>query len=153
MEKYDILIGCDPDCKKSGVALYEKLHGKYEAKTLSFFELLSFLEFYKSKAFHYETGMLVIIEAGWLNKSNWHVNKNQSNAVSGLIGNKTGLNHQTGILIEQMCQYLNIEYRLVRPTTAKWNLTTCKNITHVDMKHIPSESKQDCVDALKLIWH
>ena len=150
MEKYDILIGIDPDSKKSGVAIYLSLTKEYFIKTVSFFELYEILSTQKESVFN---KILVILEAGWLNKSNWHVNKNQSNAVSGLIGNKTGLNHQTGILIEQMCQYLNIEYRLVRPTTQKWTLTTCKNITHVNMKYIPSESKQDCVDALKLIWH
>ena len=31
-------------------------------------------------------------------------------------------------------------------------ICTNKN-THVDMKHIPSDKRQDCVDVLKLIWH
>lgn len=149
MEKYDILIGIDPDSKKSGVAIYVKQTGDYQLFNFTFFDLFECLVFHAS---NYEN-VLVKLESGWLNKSNWHVNKNQSNAVSGIIGKKTGLNHQTGILIEQMCQYINIEYRLVKPTTAKWTLTTCKNITHVDMKHIPSDKRQDCVDALKLIWH
>ena len=149
MEKYDILIGIDPDSKKSGVGIYYKRADSYISFVASFFELFDIIQIQKESS----DNILIVLEAGWLNKSNWHVNKNQSNAVSGTIGNKTGLNHQTGILIEQMCQYLNIEYRLARPTTQKWTLTTCKNITRVDMKHIPSESKQDCVDALKLIWH
>jgi hypothetical protein len=147
IQKYDNIFGIDPDSKKSGIAFYQKLTGKYQVDIGKFFEIFKTLNSYKTQ------NTLVIIEAGWLNKSNWHVNKSQSNAVSGLIGNKTGLNHQTGILIEQMCQYLNVEYKLVRPTTSKWNAETCKNLTKVEMKHIPTESKQDCRDALKLIFH
>jgi len=109
-----VYIGIDPDTKKNGVALWDKLTKKLELKSLSFFELYDELSILNAI-----TPVKVKLEAGWLNrKSNWHDEKS-GYGIASRIGAKTGANHETGKKIEEMLQYLNIPYDLVVPKSSK----------------------------------
>lgn len=140
--KNNIFIGIDPDVEKNGVAYYESLTKKLELSNLSFFELLDYLEFVAS-----QDKPMVVIEAGWLNKSNWHAKKNGSSALNAKIGSRTGANHETGKKIVEMCEYLELPYKLVKPTKTKVNAETFKNIT----KTI-GRTNQEVRDAAMMIW-
>ena len=128
-----IKIGIDPDSEKSGVAI--AVNGKIiELKTMRFSDLVYFLNEKK------EIIGLVVVEAGWLNKSNWHVHPGATIREAASIGNDIGRNHQTGILIVEMCEALNIRCRLSRPqkmNTVKNNAALFNKITGWDRKSNP----------------
>lgn len=139
-----ILIGIDPDTDKSGVAY--KNGDELELMNLKFFDLLEFFEKVQREKNRLEK-LLVVVEAGWLNKSNWHTQKKGSAALNAKIGNNTGRNHETAKKIVEMLEYLGIQYKTVRPTTAKINSKLFCNITGV------KKSNQEVRDATMLIWN
>jgi hypothetical protein len=130
-------IGIDPDAHLSGVAWYED--GVLQLNNLSFFDLFDHLQ----KAMGLSE---VVIEAGWLNKSNWHAKKGQSISVVAEIGERTGANHETGRKIVEMCDYLGLYYKLVRPTRSKLNSVQFCALTGI------KRSNQEQRDAAMLIF-
>jgi hypothetical protein len=137
-----ILIGIDPDTKVSGYAWYNKETKKLELDNLSFFQLFDELQFIQEAN---AADIKVILEAGWLNKGNWHTS-GSSKTASTAIGNKTGANHETGRKIEEMLIYLGIPYELRKPTNAKVDSKYFKKLTGIE------KSNQDQRDAGMLIW-
>lgn len=132
------VIGIDPDVDKNGVALIE---GETNAiALLTFWELYEFLKNYKKSS-------LIYIEAGWLNKGNWHLHRKMSLSVAAEVGRRTGLNHATGIMIEQMCIYLKLPYKLIRPTKSKTAPALFEKLTG----HKVKKKDQEMIDAMMLI--
>lgn len=134
-----ILIGIDPDVDKNGVAycVNGKLHF---LRNLSFFQLFDYLKINK------DVVEKVVIEAGWLNKSNWH-KTNGSNSVNAQIGQRTGANHETGRKIVEMCEYLNLPYELVRPQKSKVDAKYFNRVTGWK-----GRTNQEQRDAGVLVW-
>ena len=130
-----VKIGIDPDVEKNGVAI--KHDGKLTLHNLKFFELFDLLKTYPNAQ--------VVIEGGWLNKSNWHTKRNGSAALNAKIGNHTGANHEVGRKIVEMCEYLDIDYRVVRPTKSKVKSDLFHKITGI------KKSNQEQRDAAMLI--
>lgn len=113
MSSSKLWIGIDPDVDKSGVAFWS--NGQLRLYNMKFFELMDAMADVQGTSID----IFVRLEAGWLNeKSNWH-NEKSGVRVAAKIGKNTGANHQAGKLIEEMLQYLNIPYELVRPTQNK----------------------------------
>ena len=121
-----LITGIDPDLDKNGIAIWNKEKSALELRSLTFFALLDFLKAEK------ENIKIVKIEAGWLNqKSNFRFAKNK--AISDRISKNVGENHAVGKLIVQMCQYLQIEYKLVKPFEKIWKTKSGK-ISHQELK-------------------
>jgi len=140
-----ILIGIDPDITKSGVAL---INGdKKELYNLNFFELFDFFnQVLLQKGASEE--ILIVIEAGWLNGGNWHTKNKGSAALNAKIGNNTGRNHETGRKIVEMCEYLEIPFKLLKPTTSKLKAKIFKSITKIE-----GRTNQETRDAMMLIFN
>jgi hypothetical protein len=130
-------IGIDPDAHLSGVAFYEDK--ALRLKNVPFFALFDLLQ----EAMGLSE---VIIEAGWLNKSNWHAKKGQNISVIAEIGERTGANHEAGRKIVEMCDYLGLKYTLVRPTRSKLNSVQFCALTGIN------RSNQEQRDAAMLIF-
>lgn len=139
-------IGIDPDVTKSGVAFYESKSKKLELANLTFFELFDYLKFAKSEKLENQS-LKIIIEAGWLNKSNWHKVSNGSSSINAQIGQRTGANHETGKKIVEMCEYLNLEFELVKPTKSKIDSKMFHKITGTI-----GRTNQDQRDAGMLVY-
>lgn len=108
-----LTVGIDPDIEKSGVAVFHKDKKYLELTTLKFFDLQDFLKKYR------EDIEVVKIEAAWLiKKSNWH--SKQGIGAASKIGKNVGANHETGRKIAEMCEYLQIPYRLIKPLKKVW---------------------------------
>ena len=113
-------IGIDPDVKLSGVCVWNSQTRTIERlECLGFFDLFRRLE---SKAM--EKGFdrkctRIVIDAGWLNKTNFHARANENHKVNSIIGERTGANHETGKKIVEMCEYLGLACELHRPTNSK----------------------------------
>ena len=109
-------ISIDPDVSRSGVATYEG-STLSELQCLGFYPLLQFLEAKRP-------GM-VLLEAGWLNKSNFHLSYTNkqgkktslSAAAAAQAGERVGRNFQTGILIAEFCEGVGIPCRLIKPAS------------------------------------
>lgn len=88
MEKGTVIIGIDPDIQESGVgAVFDDK--KFLAYKMNFPALIDYL-----KAMNECCKIKVVIEGGWLNKSNWHVlNRFMTAAKAAAIGRSTGMNH------------------------------------------------------------
>lgn len=141
MSNSKVWVGIDPDVDKNGVAFWA--NGKLRLHTMKFFELMNALEDMQMTSID----VFVRLEAGWLNeKSNWH-NEKAGVQVAARIGKNTGANHQAGKLIEEMLQYLNIPYELVKPTQSKVNAEFFKRLTKY-----PHRTNQEQRDAAMLVY-
>lgn len=141
-----ILIGIDPDVEKSGVAYYESDTKKLELSNLKFFQLFDYLQHVERNKGDLDE-VTVIVEAGWLNKSNWHAVKDSSSSKNAQIGQRTGANHEVGKKIVEMCQYIGLNYELVKPTKSK-----IKHKYFAFMTGILQKTNQEQRDAGMLVW-
>ncbi len=96
MTKYDIVIAIDPDVEKSGVAELSPQCRLLEVTNLTFPQLLDYLQTRKKMSDTAHTSLVVVVEAGWLNQSNWHLRSKDNVRVASAKGNATGRNHETG---------------------------------------------------------
>lgn len=142
----ELIVGVDPDVYKSGVACYIKRTNKLECSALTFFQLFDYLQFDKNNI------NKVVIEAGWLNsKSNFRGGKNAN--INARIGKNVGSNHEVGRKIVEMCEYLNIDYKIVKPLKKTWKGEGGK-ITHdefVKITGIIGRTNQEMRDAALLV--
>lgn len=144
----NLIIGIDPDVEKNGVSIYSKTTKKLQYRSLKFFDLMEYLKSIK------ESVDLVKIEGGWLNKKSNFRNTKIKN-VSDSISRKVGENHATGKKIVEMCEYLQIPYRIKKPLPKRWKGKEGK-ITHLELEkilqplkiEIGSKSNQDQRDSI-----
>lgn len=123
------IIGIDPDCEKSGVAIIE--YGKITLKTLSFPLLVEELILWS------EEDAIIAVEAGYLNKGCFHLWGCQSYLIAARIGNSVGRNHETARKIVEMAKWAGCQdVREVKPLIKKWKkdkiskeefISICKN--------------------------
>lgn len=120
--KEDIIIGIDPDVDKSGVAIFNRQEKRLELKSLDFPNLCKYLTDFKS----YGKSFIVLIEAGWINRSNWHLSPRMTVQKAAQIGNATGRNHETGRKLAEMCAFWGVPYKLIKPLRKVWRGTEGK---------------------------
>ena len=153
MEKGTVIIGIDPDNQESGVgSVYDDK--KFLAYKMNFPSLIDYLRAMNESC----KKIKVVIEGGWLNKSNWHVlNRFMTAVKAAAIGRSTGMNHQTGILIVECCKHYNIPCEIVKPLKKCWNGKDGK-ITQDEIAYFISPDgkiprmNQDQRDALLIAW-
>ncbi len=146
----NIVVGVDPDSRKSGMAiLYRDIKTFHSVESLPFPILLRMLELVKDKA-------VVVIEGGWLNESNWHLQgKAATPAKAAAMGRNVGMNHQTGILLAEMCESMDIPYEIVKPLPKGWSGPDRK-ITSEELEYFTGwkrRTNQDARDAALLAWN
>lgn len=147
-----IIVGIDPDSVESGVGIVGCRTRDVEVCKQTFPKLIGKL---CDWADEYKDRLLVVVEGGWLNKSNWHNKTAFGNRVAAEIGRRTGMNHQTGILVKQMCEAMSINCVVVKPLRKCWRgedgKITQKELCAVTGKELPRMS-QDERDAVLLAW-
>ena len=144
----DNYIGIDPDVEKNGVALVERKTKKIEVTTLTFSELMDYISFIKRVSERDSCTYMVVIEAGW------HLHRGFSIAKAAEVGRATGRNHQTGILIAEMCEYLGVPYVLRKPLRKVWQGKDGK-ITAKELSvftGLRGRTNQEGRDAALLAW-
>ena len=111
-----LYIGIDPDVDKSGFAVWNKPAQKFESiEALGLAEIMSFFQVMKISI------EIVVIEAGYMNKGNRHTFKGQTVAAAAKTGENVGRNHQRGMDIVEILEWMKIPYRLQKPITPnKW---------------------------------
>ena len=154
MKKYDIIIAIDCDVEKSGVAYLEVSARILVAFTATFPVLLDYLLREKKIAAESKKSLIVVIEAGWLNQSNWHLKRGDNARVASAKGNSTGRNHETGRKIVEMCKHYGIDVVEQRPLKKCWKGKDGK-ITHEELAAftgLTGRTNQDARDAALLGW-
>lgn len=150
----NIFIGIDPDNKKSGAAYLNSKNRSLVLSSMEFPKLMDWLRHVRSC--HPDDHMMVVVEGGWLNESNWHVKgKALAPAKAAAMGRNVGMNHQTGMLIEQMCWAMGIVCDVVRPLAKGWSGADRK-ITAEELEYFTGykrRSNQDERDAALLAWN
>ena len=164
----EVFYAIDPDSDKSGWAAVVVIDREMRSASFSFSDVVVFLlsiarkEVLAKKAEKVKSPLgklipkpFIIIEGGWLNESNWHVRgKSMTPARAAAIGRSVGMNHQTGILIAQMCESLNLPYEVVKPLPKHWKGKDGK-ITAEELAYFTGYTKrtnQDERDAILLAW-
>ena len=113
--KIDIIIAIDPDVEKNGVAYLNCENKNLEISTLSFPELLDYLRYVQRCAETTQKHLVVVVEAGYMNKGNWHLNPKDTKAAAAAKGNHAGRNHETARKIVEMCKHWQMEVKEVKP--------------------------------------
>lgn len=155
MRKYDNIIAIDPDVTRSGVAYLNPSVRLLRTSSLTFPRLLDFLKHAKSLYDEAQEALIVVIEASWRIKSNWHLQYGERKQRAVSKGYDVGRNHETGKKIVEMCQHLGIEVYEQRPLRKCWKGKDGK-ITHeelVSFTGLTGRTNQDARDAVLLAWH
>ena len=142
--KYDVYIGIDPDSVKSGVGIVERDTLDVDAWAASFSEIVDFFASAKERAQAENVRVLIVVEAGWLNDSNWHLTPRDNKWQAAAKGKALGRCEQTGL-----------ECVARKPLRKCWKGRDRK-ITHDEIKqftHIQqTRTNQEERDALLLAW-
>jgi hypothetical protein len=145
----DIIIGIDPDVKKSGVGVVSRERKGVEVFSRSFPELLEYL---KMAATH--TDVVVVVEASWKISHNWHAHRGDSKGTVARKGNDAGRCHEVGRKIVECARYYGLEVVEKLPLKKIWKGKDGK-ITHEEISAfmaIGKRSNQEERDAALLAW-
>lgn len=152
--KIDIIIAIDPDVEKNGVAYLNCENKNLEISTLSFPELLDYLRYVQRCAETTQKHLVVVVEAGYMNKGNWHLNPKDTKAAAAAKGNHAGRNHETARKIVEMCKHWQMEVKEVKPLEKCWKGKDRK-ITHEELARftgVMGRTNQKGRDAALLAW-
>jgi hypothetical protein len=152
--KYDTIVAIDPDVDKSGVAELSPQNRLLEVTSLTFPQLMDYLQARKNMSEAAHTSLVVVVEAGWLNSSNWHLKDGDSKRIASAKGNSTGRNHETGRKIVDMCRHYGIETVEMRPLKKNWKGKDGK-IAHEELAlftGLTGRTNQEARDAGLIAW-
>lgn len=153
--KYDNIIAIDPDVEKSGVAYLKRSAKCLRLNSMSFPFLLDYLQGAKMELDKRNESLIVVIEAGWLIQSNWHLKRNDNKHIASAKGNSAGRNHETGRKIVEMCKHYGIEVLPILPLKKCWKGKDGK-ITQEELAYftgITGRTNQDARDAALIAWN
>ena len=152
-QKPNVIIAIDPDVTKSGVCTLQPKTRDLKFDALDFPNVLELIRTTKDLT---EPGKLVVVvEAGWMNKSNWHLLQYDSKAQAARKGYDVGRNHETGHKIVEVCKALGIRVVEHIPLVKRWRGKDGK-ITHEELAYftgITKRTNQDERDAILLAWN
>jgi len=153
-QKYDMIIGIDPDSVKSGVACVDVKTRRAECLALDFADVMEYFEYVKDNQTTQGFRYLVVVEAGWLNDNNWHLRRGDNLQLAAAKGKALGRCEQTGRLILEMAERIGLECVARKPLRKCWKGKDRK-ITHDEIKEITGiqgRTNQEGRDALLLAW-
>ena len=135
------IIGIDPDVDKSGVCIVNNMLQIERLTTMDLVDLFVLIESMSDCR-----DIKVIVEAGWKNKTNFHVGAMDNAWKSAKIGSHVGANHEIGRQIIKFCEKVGIECHAIKPKGHK--------MSALDFKRISGWTKrtnQEMRDAYKII--
>lgn len=153
--RYDYVIGIDPDVDRNGCALLDVRTRKMEVNTLHFPQLIDYICEISHKSNEEGSSLIVIIEAGWMNRSNFHILRSHGKQGIASLGVDQGRNEQVSRLIGEFMEHKSIDYEFKRPLTKCWKGKDRK-ITREEIEMITGQNlgrtNQEGRDAALLAW-
>ena len=172
--KIGYVIGIDPDLEKNGVACIDRNYRILHTAYLTFPETLEYvkriynrysLEAGERVAKDKPAGMFdVYVEAGWLNKGNWHVTESRNghfspSAWAAAVGKSDGECSAVSKKLIECFKYYDIPVTPIKPLRKCWKGKDRK-ITHEEIKQqlatykvehtLGGQSNQEVRDAILL---
>lgn len=154
MTKYDNIIAIDPDISKSGVAFLNPSTRQLEVSNLTFPQVIDYLKSEADKSKSNNLSLIVLVEASWLIKGNWHLSSWERRQRAAAKGYDVGRNHEVGRKIVEICKHYGIEVLEHAPLRKCWKGADGK-ITHEELAYftgIKGRTNQDARDAALLAW-
>lgn len=150
------VIGIDPDVEANGVCHLDVTTKEVRTLALTFPKLLDKLLDMQAMSLRTGEPLVVVVEAGWHIKHNWHVGRGGRAQRNSAIGADMGRNHEVGRKIVEMCKHWGIEVVEQYPLRKVWKGKDRK-ITHEEIvSFIPIKGKRSCQevrDAALISWH
>lgn len=135
-KKQTYVVGIDPDVERSGCAtlsLYDEV--KLTINSHSFPELLEIVHAIAVEVAELGHTTVVYVEAGWKNKSNWHLSPKDTRASAAKKGEHVGRNQETGRKIVETLLHYGVEVVEQAPLRKCWQGKDGK-ITHEELKRL-----------------
>ena len=148
------IVAIDPDVDRSGVAFLHLPSRELHCEAKTFPELIDDLHATKKATDDLGESLTVVVEAGWLNRSNWHVQAGDSRRKAAAIGRAAGRNHEVGRKLVEMARHMGIETVEQRPLQKCWR-GTGRKITAAELAQFTgytARTSQDMRDAALLAW-
>lgn len=133
--KYDVLIGIDPDVERSGYSVLDTRKMKMEMSVCPFPLLVEGIKKLHEHCKENDERVAVYVEAGWKNKSNWHLSPKDTRAIAAKKGEHVGRNQETGRKIVEMLRHYGIQVMEQSPLRKCWQGKDGK-ITHEELKRL-----------------
>lgn len=127
LRKIDCIIGIDPDCEKSGLAILYHHDRKLLIGSYHFPKLIDVV-----REFNNAYNLVVVVEAGWIRQAHWHLTANDTKRSAASKGNAVGRNHETGRKIVEMLKHYHINVVEQPPYNKIWKGSDRK-ITHKEL--------------------
>lgn len=121
MMKYDNIMAIDPDVDRSGVAVLNMRTRQIECHALSLPELVDYILQFKGRCLQHDMTFVIVVEAGWMAETNWHIKRGDRAQKIASIGAKVGRNHEIGHQIVLFCQHYHAPYEEKRPLVKCWS--------------------------------
>lgn len=136
IQRKGFILGIDPDIEKSGLATVNLATRTLEVGTYSFPELIAKIRTVYADS-EKDSRFDVVVEAGWLNKGNWHVTESRNGKFSpqawaAAVGVSQGECNAVSKLIIQMLEYEGIKAIPKKPLRKCWRGPDRK-ITHAEL--------------------
>lgn len=138
IRKFKRIMAIDPDVDESGVAIVDMTGRTLTTSRAGLPELVEMLRVHSLKMLPADD-MVVVVEASWLAKANWHAHHTDSHRVAAAKGEQTGRNHEVGRQIVKFCGFFGIPYEEKLPLKKIWNGKDGK-ITFTELKSLCSGS-------------
>lgn len=148
------VIGIDPDVEKNGVAIVEKETKRLECAALTFADTLGYLQWVATRSAEAGASVKVFVEAGWLNRTNWHIAKWDNRGQVVAKGVSQGRNEQVSRLLGEMCEAYGLQWQFLKPFKKCWQGRDRK-ITHDELSQftgITGRTNQEMRDAALIAW-
>ena len=139
------IIAIDPDVDRSGVAFLHLPSRELHCEAKTFPELIDDLHAIKQATDALGEPLTVIVEAGWINHSNWHTKARENARMAAAKGRDTGRNHEVGRKIIEMARHMGIETVEQRPLQKCWKGTDRK-ITAPELAAITGYTRRTSQD-------
>ena len=153
--KLNYTIGIDPDVKKNGVAIVERETKHLECAAMTFAETLDYLQWVAKRASEAKASVKVYVEAGWMNRTNWHLKKWDNRGQVVAKGVSQGRNEQVSRLLGEMCQAYGLRWQFLKPLRKVWGGRDRK-ITHDELCAVTGlmygRTNQEMRDAALIAW-
>jgi hypothetical protein len=153
--KLNYTIGIDPDVEKNGVAIVERETKHLECAAMTFAETLDYLQWVAKRSAEAKAAVKVYVEAGWMNRTNWHLKKWDNRGQVVAKGVSQGRNEQVSRMLGEMCEHYGLDWTHIKPLRKMWSGKDRK-ITHDELCAVTGlvygRTNQEMRDAALIAW-